>query len=345
MIRNLLTILLLVSAPASAPAQEAVAQIGDGATQVLLRSTTDIGILRPVIERFAELNPDLAVTYEQWGSNALFERSRDDCRSEGRQADAILSSAVQQMVWLVNAACAHPHRSAATLTLPTIRRWRDELWGITIEPAVIAYNQTLLQADEVPRSRFALLDAMRNRPLFFRNRIATYDISESGLGYLFAHRDSLEATTFGALLEGFARVEAVATCCSAEIISGVAEGRYVLAYNVLGSYVLNSDSAEVGVIMPEDYTLMLSRAYMIPRGAAQKAEAIRLLEFLVTPEARTLLSRAGLFAQLDVGETGLSSSVLRFIPLSPTLLVARDANRRDLLLDFWNDTFQLEMSP
>ncbi|SDD55799.1 ABC transporter substrate-binding protein [Ruegeria marina] len=345
MIRYLLAFLVAMSTPDRAPAQEAVTRIGAGATQVLLRSTTDIGILRPVIERFADLNPDLAITYEQWGSNTLFERSRDDCRGSGTQADAILSSAVQQMVWLVNAACAHPHRSTATLALPAIRRWRDELWGITIEPAVIAYNRTLLQGDDIPRSRFALLDAMRTRPRFFRNRIATYDIAESGLGYLFAHSDSLEATTFGALLEGFSRVDAVATCCSAEIIAGVAEGRYVIAYNVLGSYVLNSGSAEVGLIMPEDYTLLLSRAYMIPRGAAAKAEAIRLLEFLLTPEARTLLSRAGLFFEFEVGETGLSGSALRFIPLSPTLLVARDANRRNLLLDFWNDTFQRNVSP
>ncbi|GGE29290.1 periplasmic iron-binding protein [Primorskyibacter flagellatus] len=345
MIRFLQAVLLLLPLTSPAPAQEAVTRFGDGETEILVRSTTDIGIFRPVMERFAELNPHLAISYEQWGSNALFDRSRDDCRGRGPQADAILSSAVQQMVWLANAACAHPHRSAATLALPATRRWRDELWGVTIEPAVIAYNKTLVKGDDIPRSRFALLDAMRNRPRFFRSRIATYDIAESGLGYLFAHSDSLEATTFGALLEGFSRVDAIATCCSAEIIAGVAEGRFVIAYNVLGSYILNSGAPEVGLIMPEDYTLLLSRAYMIPRGAAQKAEAIDFLEFLLTPEARSLLSRAGLFSELEVGETGLSGSALRFIPLSPTLLVARDANRRTLLLDFWNETFQRDVSP
>ena len=79
------------------------------------------------------------------------------------------------------------------------------------------------KGDDVPRSRFALLDMMRNRPDLLQRRIATYDIAASGLGYLFAHADSLEATTFGAMLEGFARVQAVATCCSSEIIDAVAE--------------------------------------------------------------------------------------------------------------------------
>ncbi|WP_136635319.1 ABC transporter substrate-binding protein [Pseudooceanicola onchidii] len=339
MLRRLLALAAL-ALPLPLVAQEATATFGNGPVPVVVRSTTDIGIIRPVIDRFVALNPGLSITYEQWGSNALFERSRDDCRGDGPPADAVLSSAVQQMVWLVNAACALPYRSAATLALPSTRRWRDELWGVTTEPAVIAYNRRLLAAQDVPRSRFALLDALRERPEVFQDRIATYDIAESGLGFLFAYADSLEATTFGALLEGFARVDAVATCCSAEIIAGVASGRYLIAYNVLGSYVVNKALPDVGLILPEDYTLVLSRGYMIPKGAARADASARLLDFLLTAEAQALLARAGLVTQIDATDTALAVSARRYIPLSPALLVARDPNRRDLLLQFWSDTFR-----
>lgn len=326
--------------PVAATAQEATARFGQGATPFLMRSTTDIAIIRPVIERFAALQPELTITYEQWGSNALFDRSRADCRGAAPGADAVLSSAIHQMVWLVNAACAQPHRSPATLALPQRRRWRDELWGITTEPAVIVYNKRMIAAGEVPRDRFALIDSLRDRPEFYRGRIATYDIAASGLGYLFAYSDSLEATTFGALMENFARVDAVATCCSAEIIAGVAAGQYLVAYNVLGSYVANAADDNVGVILPEDYTLVLSRGYMIPRGARQGAIAARLLDFMLTAEAQALLARTGLVTDLGSPETGLAPSARRFIPFSPALLVALDANRRALLLQFWKDTFQ-----
>lgn len=326
--------------PPASRAQEVVARFGDGDTPLLLRSTTDIAIIRPVIERFAQLRPELGITYEQWGSNALYARSRADCREGGTSADAVFSSAVQQMVALVNAACAHPHQSPATQALPESRRWRDELWGVTTEPAVIVYNRRALAGGAVPRSRFALLDAIRARPEVFRGRIATYDIAASGLGYLFAYSDSLEATTFGALMESFARVDAVATCCSAEIIEGVAQGRFVVAYNVLGSYVANAARPEVGVILPEDYTLILSRSYMIPRGARQKAYAAELLDFLLSAEAQALLSEAGLITSTDAAETALAPSVRRFIPLSPALLVALDRNRRAILLKFWAETFR-----
>lgn len=331
--------------PALTQAQEATARFGTGASEFLLRSTTDIAIIRPVIARFAELNPELSIVYEQWGSNALFAQSREDCRQGTPPADAVLSSAVQQMVWLVNAACAHPHRSLASLALPPTRRWRDELWGVTTEPAVIAYNKELLDSSEVPRSRFALLDALRATPERYRGKIATYDIAESGLGYLFAYSDSLEATTFGALMESFARVDAVATCCSSEIINGVAEGRYLLAYNVLGSYVASNTAPEVGVILPEDYTLVLSRGYLIPKGAAHADLAGALLDFLLGTEAQALLTRSGLVADLEAAETGLPPSARRSIPLSPALLVARDTNRRALLLQFWSDTFQVSKAP
>ena len=332
--------LCLCLLPLPIKAQEATARFGGGATPFLIRSTTDITIIRPTIERFAALNPELDIRYEQWGSNALFDQSRADCTGGGPPADAVLSSAVHQMVWLVNAACAQPYRSAQTATLPASRKWRDELWGVTTEPAVIAYNKRLLAGDDVPRNRFALLDALRASPDLFRNRIATYDIAESGLGFLFAYSDSLEATTFGALLEGFARVGAVATCCSAEIITGVAEGRYLIAYNVLGSYVVNADEPDVGLIFPEDYTLILSRGYMIPKNARQTRNSARLLDFLLSPEAQGLLGRAGLVTEMDPAETGLAVSARRNIPLSPALLVARDGNRQSLLFRFWSDTFQ-----
>ncbi|WP_170451869.1 ABC transporter substrate-binding protein [Ruegeria arenilitoris] len=343
MIRFLIPLALcLLTLGTRTAAQEAVTEFGTGPTPLLVRSTTDIGIIRPVMEQFAAQNPDLTITYEQWGSNALFQHSKTACKTGHSPADAVFSSAVQQMVWLVNAACAHRYSSALTQALPPARRWRDELWGITTEPAVIVYNKDRLDDLEVPRSRFALLDAMRTRPDLLRGRVATYDIAASGLGYLFAYGDSLEATTFGSLIEGFARIDAIATCCSAEIIRDVAEGRFLIAYNVLGSYVANAQDPAVGVILPEDYTLVLSRAFLIPKNAGNSVAAARLLDFLLSAQAQDLLATSGLVSRMDSAETGLTPSARRFIPLSPALLVASDPNRRAELFKLWNDAFEVE---
>ena len=221
-----------------APAQEAVAHFGSAHDPhpLVLRTTTDVAVLSPAIRAFLRDRPALGLTYEQWGSNALYDVTQADCAAGQAGADMVISSGVHQMIRLVNDRCASAWRSPATATLPADLRWRDEIWGISREPAVIVYNRRLVPPEAVPRSRFALLDLLRPEGTAYAGAVATYDIEESGLGYLFAFMDSQQASTFGALMETFARTGAVATCCSAEIIDGVGAGTYRIAYNVLGSY-------------------------------------------------------------------------------------------------------------
>jgi len=333
--------LCLWTAPVAA--QEAIAQFAFPnrltSTELLVRSTTDIAILAPALNAFVAANPRVAITYEQWGSNALYRDSRTACDGGAPAADVVISSGVHQMVDLVNRACASPYVSAHTTALPSARQWRDELWGITQEAAVIIYNTALVPDAEAPRTRFALLDLMRRESSRYRGRIATYDVERSGLGFLFAFMDSQEATTFGGLLEGFSRVDAVATCCSAEIIKSVERGEYLIAYNVLGSYVASVPHKNLGVIYPKDYTLFLSRALMIPRAAKHKEQAAQFLDFLLSPAGQGILAKSNLVQHHGGVTSALPQSAQRFIPIDLTLLVAMDQHRRASFVEKWRATF------
>ncbi|SMO97555.1 iron(III) transport system substrate-binding protein [Thalassovita litoralis] len=340
-------VLLLANAVVSpAIAQEIVTKFTTPSsvadTRLVIRSTTDTVIFTPLLKAFVARYPNVELQYEQWGSNDLYNDSRRVCDGQGASADVVISSGVHQMVDLVNRACANAYRSALTAQLPAQRMWRDELWGITREAAVIIYNKSLVFADDVPLTRFALLDLMRRSPDDYRGKIATYDIEASGLGFLFAFMDSQQATTFGGLLEAFARVDAVATCCSAEIIASVESGRYKIAYNVLGSYVSTVPHANIGVIHPQDYTMFLSRALMIPKAAPQKETAAAFLDFLLSAEGRALLAGAELIQQSDNDETARSNSTDRYIPIDPTLLVAMDHHRRNRFFAEWRDSFSIQ---
>ena len=330
--------MLTLAGPVSAQSAGPEAQVRFGAASapaMVLRSTTDIAILGPTISDFTARNPGIAVEYEQWGSNALYDISRKECASGASGADAALSSAVHQLVDLVNAGCAAPYRSALSTALPAARRWRDEIWGVTQEPAVIIYNTRLVPAADVPRGRFALLDLLRRADQRYAGKIATYDIETSGLGYLFAFEDSLEASTFGSLMEGLSRAHAVATCCSAEIIRGVSDGTYLIAYNVLGSYVEAPRDPDVGVIWPQDYTLVLSRGYMIPKAANWPAAAQRLLDFLLSAPGQRDLTAAGLISDHGPEDKATPDSSLRPIAISPVLLVALDLQKRAQFIQRW----------
>jgi ABC-type Fe3+ transport system substrate-binding protein len=252
------------------------------------------------------------------------------------------------MVQLVNNACAAPHLSALTAALPPALRWRDELWGITREAAVMVYNRDLVPPGDVPLTRFDLLDLLRPTDTPYAGRVATYDVEESGLGYLFAFSDAREATTFGALLESLGRTGAVATCCSAEIIDAVADGRYLIAYNVLGSYALAraEEDTRIGVRAPVDYTLMLSRAALIPKEATEAGIAGQFIDFMLSPDGRAAMARSRLLVRIggpdggDLDLPGGGPSSLRPIALSPVLLAGLDRHKRRIFLEHWQQNLR-----
>lgn len=341
MIRHALALAFLAACPAAA--QEAVARFGpaEADTEILLRTTTDIAIFGPTVAAFTAASPGVAVVFEQWGSNDLYELTARDCAAGGPRADVVISSGVQQMVRLVNDGCAASWRSAETARVPEELRWRDQIWGISREPAVIVYNRRLLPAGAVPRTRFDLLDLMRGEDGAPPVKLATYDIEASGLGYLFAFADSQEATTFGSLLEAFARSGAVATCCSAEIIDGVADGTYTIAYNVLGSYALSQSRAnpELAVVLPEDYTLILARAAILPGPVAARPAASAFLDFILSEAGRKEMAAQFLISEPDPAEGIERPGFRRLIALGPPLLIAMDDSKARQFIQRWRLAF------
>lgn len=344
-----LSLLIFALLPFGAAAAELTSSFGPEAAprHATLRSTTDLSAFAPVIASYLATRPDTRVDYEQWGSNDLHALTLSECTGGQGGADLVISSAVHHMVDLVNRGCAASHVSPATLALSSELEWRDQLWGVTREPVVMVYNRALLEPGEVPRSRFDLLDLLRPVDSRFAGRVATYDIEDSGLGFLLAFSDALEATTFGGLMEAFGRSGAVATCCSAEIIDAVASGEFLVAYNVLGSYALlrAREDDRLGVVAPADYTLILARAAMIPATAASTAVAADFIDYLLSPEGRAALEGQDLIVRLGeedgapVEVSGTVETLERPIGLRPPLLVAMDAGKRALFTARWRDAF------
>lgn len=344
-------LLLGLDAPAVAAEPEAIKVYGDANApeELVIRGTTDIALFERLLIGFVADRPNVGITYEQWNSNDLFTEAQADCAGGVDTPDMLISSAVDLQVKLVNDGCAQSYRSEATDGLAADLNWRDQLFGITREPAVLVYNSDLVPPGEAPRSRFDLIDLLRPSDSRYAGRVATYDIEASGLGYLFAQMDARQATTFGSLLEAFGRSNAVATCCSAEIIDGIVNGQYLIAYNVLGSYALAraAEARNLVVVAPEDYTLVLARAAMIPRSARQAALAGRFLDYMLSEDGQNGMAEQRLI--VDFSETDPdplvffhptdSQSAFRQIPLSPVLLVGLDSQKRQLFLERWRTTF------
>jgi ABC-type Fe3+ transport system substrate-binding protein len=348
----LVALLGLLAAPARAQeieSQNRVTQFGawlNQASAVLtIEGSTDTAVFAPILEAFAKRTPDLAIRYREITTNELYQLAQRGCSGAEPAADLVVSSSIDQQVKLANDGCAQPNHSAQVTALPAWAKWRDEVVGLTYEPAVIVYNRDLVPPAAVPRSRFDLIDLLRPEDNRFSGRIATYDIERSGVGYLFAFMDAQQATTFGRLIEAFGRNKVVATCCSAEIIDAVASGRFLIGYNMLGSYALARAAEErrIGVVAPSDYTLILSRAALIPKRAPNPGLARQFIDFALSETGRQLLSQSGLIVSFDEaggGPTSLPGAVptLRPIALSPALLIGLDQQTRDNFLALWRSS-------
>lgn len=332
---------------ASAPAAETrfAAPSGDTSNQLVISSVTDLVAIRPLIAGFQKHNPDVSITYSETTSNTLDARITRACRDHRFLADLVISSAVAQQVRLVNDGCSQVIDSQMIGRLPEWARWRNELVALTLEPAVIVYNKRTLAASEIPDNRFKLVDLLRQSTRF-KGRIGTYDIVSSGVGYLFAFEDAVQATTWGRLLESFGRNSVQLFCCTADILDRVADGRLDIGYNVLGSYALARQAADpdLGIVFPSDYTLALGRAALIPRDARNPSAATRFLDFALSDAGRRILENdSHLLSSIDgiralTRIAGGDDQAIRPIALSPALLVALDKAKRTMFLNQWRQS-------
>lgn len=313
---------------------------------VTVYSSTDTEVFLPVIADFRRLYPGVNLRYVELDAAPLFERFKSEADSGRPRADLVFSSAMDLQVKLVNDGYAQPHSSPAADLLPPAARWRNEIFGLTFEPVVMAVNSDLLSEAETPKTRFDLVKSLREKPEFWRGRIGTYDIERSSVGYLLAAQDARQSSEFGPLVESLGDSEVRTYANVSRLIDDVAAGRMALGYNVLGSYAQRSlnSGARLRIVFPEDYTLAIVRAAFIPRDAPNPAGAHAFLEYLLSARGqRILATRSNLAAASTavagpygrLGAEGAAVGPLRPIPIGPGLMTYLDQQKRERFLANW----------
>ena len=83
--------------------------------------------------------------------NSCDDRFLEDVAANRRTADLIWSSAMDLQMKLVNDGYAQTDVSPEAEALPSWAIWANQAYGVTAEPAVIAFNKQKLPRDEFPR--------------------------------------------------------------------------------------------------------------------------------------------------------------------------------------------------
>lgn len=322
-----------------------VFQAPSGATATLLmHGTADIAAMGPVIKGFQNQHPEIEVRYRLYETVPLYQEAVV-ASSDKPVADLLISSAMDLQVKLAND--GHLQKGAiVTRGLPDWATWRDEIFGFTLEPAVIVYNKDALHNDEVPRSHQDLIRLLERSPERFRGKVATYDIGVSGVGYLFATTESTLSANFWRLAHALGVANAQLFCCTQDMLDSVIHGDTLIAYDVLGSYALRQTELQhrIGIVVPEDFVVAVSRTIVIPRGARRPDLARIFLDYVLSEAGQSIVADAfGLSIvgagtdreQMRVRFLTEKPGLLSFPPLGLPALAYLDVVRREQFVKTW----------
>ena len=300
----------------------------DNPRVIRILSTADIRFFEPMIESFLAETPDVSVDYIVASSTEV-QRAIVE---EGETFDVVVSSAMDLQTKLANDGWALKHRSETTERLPEWAVWNETLFAFTQEPAAVVVSKTGLGDITIPETRHDLINLLRQYPEVFRGRVGTYDVRQSGLGFLFATQDSRASEIYWRLTEVMGGLGMQLYCCSSDMINAVKSGELLIAYNVLGSYAVNrADRDEYAIILPSDFTTVMLRTALIPSNALSPELAGLFVDHLLDRShgvnALPLTNPA-----LDLGRVEPSLNRIR---IGPGLLVFLDQLKKRAFLSEW----------
>ena len=299
----------------------------------------DAAAVKPLIDAFQRKYPQIAVNYQDLDSATLHDRFLAETSTGQPSADLVWSSAMDMQAKLINDGYAQAYESPEASALPETAVWRNKGYGVTAEPVGIVYNKRLIAQGQAPQTHQALETLLRRNPEAFTGKVITYDPAKSDLGYLALTQDFAVTRDTRSLLQAIAGTRPQLSTKTAPMVDAVAEGRAAIAYNALLSYAVERAETDerIGVILPQDYTLVVSRVAFIARDARHPAAARLFLDHMLSREGQALLAEKWMpSVRTDLTSKGIATEHARPIRGGPQLFVNLDPIKRQRFLAEWD---------
>jgi len=295
---------------------------------VRILSSTDTSFFAPIIEDFIATSPNTSVEYLVTGTVDLDQVFR----AGPEQFDLVISSAMDLQLKLVNDGFSS---AVVNVEHPAWAQWHNSLFAFTSEPAAIVINRRAFHDLRVPSSRQDLIQLMRDHPDRFEGRVGTYDVRQSGLGYLFATQDARASETYWRLTEVMGRVGAKLYCCSGQMIDDLRSGDLIMAYNVLGSYAkAQADTSDdLMVILPSEFPTTMMRTILASAAAPDLQRADSFVRHLLNLQS---IGDSRIFPLPPLAGSE-DFQTQRTINLDPALMTYLDKMKREAFIREWED--------
>jgi iron(III) transport system substrate-binding protein len=314
--------------------------------KLVIYSSTDSASVEPLLQDFKSLYSFLQVEYNDLNTQELYNRFIAETAAGTGTADLLWSSAMDLQIQLANKGNALTYVSPEISGLPKWAVWQNQAYGTTFEPSSIAYNKRLLPADAVPQSHTDLLRLPKEKPDLFKEKIATYDPEKTGTGFLLANQDAKVFPQFWDMIKVFAGSGAKTYSSTGAMLEKVGSGEHYLAYNIIGSYVIlrQKKDPSLGLVLPKDYTLVMSRVAFISKAARSPNAAKLFLDYILSKRGQTVMSEKSLVYSLrsdvpgNVTAAGLTKELgkaLKPIEVNTDILSSLEQNKRLEFMKQW----------
>ena len=340
---------VLAQVPAGYPAS--YQQLIDAAKKegkLVVYGATDSKAVQPLVKDFNALYPGITVEYNDMNSTEVYNRFISEAAAGGDTADALWSSAMDLQIKLAAGGYALPYKSVEADKIPGWAVWKDMAYGTTYEPAVFVYNKRLVTGAEIPQTHadFARIIAQPK----FKDKVTTYDIEKSGVGFMFMTQDAQDFPQFGALQQAFGTARVRVQSSTGTMLERISSGENLIGYNVLGPYALvrAKNDPSLGVVLPKDYTLVMSRVQFINKSAKHPNAAKLWMDYILSKRGQTVIANESkLFAiRADVtGETTSAELVkqvgeknLKPLAVGPAVMEYLAPAKRMAFLKQWKET-------
>jgi iron(III) transport system substrate-binding protein len=319
--------------------------------RVVIYSTMDSAEATPLIAEFEVAYPGIEVLYHEMNSPDVYGRFIEETDAGAGSADVTWSSAMDLQLKLANDGYAETYRSPEARFLPSWAVWRDAAYGTTFEPAVFVYNRKLVPPEEVPGTHSEFLQLLATHQEKYAGNVIMYDIEKSAVGFLFLSQDSIAMPAFWNLMRAMGACNVELEANTAAMIERIASGKDLIGYNLLGSYALGRAKRDprLGVVLPKDYTLVLSRVILIAKRARHPNAAKLWVDFVLSRRGQVVLAeRSRLFSiRPDVTGEFTAASLSRTlgesarpIGVGSGLLVFLDKAKHQEIVRRWRDSLR-----
>lgn len=318
--------------------------------RVSIYTSTDSAQAQGLLEAFKVTYPGITVDWNDLGTNGSFNRIISEAAANQVGADMVWTSAMDQLLSLVERGLTQPYRSPEIANLPAWASYKDQAYGTTIEPACVLYNKSLLPAASLPKTHAELLRILREQKDALRNKVATFDPEKSGTGFLYHTADLRNVPQFWDIVKAFGAVNGKVYSSSGQMREKAVSGEHTLLFNVIGSYAREwaKQNPNLGVAFMTDYVPAFSRVAVIPKGAPHPNAGKLLLDFMLSTNGQKLMAarevpsvRTDVEGEMNLnGVNTLVGGKLQAIPVNAETASYLETRRRVEFLQQWRRALQ-----